>query len=116
MMCCAICHVPLEKNDRVVFNRHETFICKPAHVQDEPGINPALLTPDELAESRKDHKRTALATVYASYGIDPLPESVINVRHVYCGVQKTGESHSGAHPVTKHAVRYSRMMPRRMNG
>lgn len=123
-MNCAICHDALEQNDRVMFNKRETFIFKPADVPDVKIFQPdgrggvrevnaaAVLTPDALAESRKDYMKTVMATVYAIVGKDPLPEDAISVRHVHCGVPHTAAIHTGAHPVTKHAIRFSRGIKR----
>lgn len=109
-MNCAICHDAFEENDRVMFNKRETFIFKPADVSDT--INAATATPEELAESRKDYTKTVMATVYAIMGKDPLPGDAISVRHVHCGIPHTAAIHTGAHPVTKHAIRFSRGIKR----
>ena len=121
---CAVCHEPLEIDDRVVFNKRETFIFKPANVDDVKIYQPdgkggvrevnaaAVLSPDALAETRKDYKKTELATVYARFGKEPLPEGAINVRHAQCGVHRTGAALTGAHPLSKHSIRFSRGIKR----
>lgn len=124
-MMCPICHEEFQTDDRCQANVLETFIFKPASADDKKMIKKlpdgriievsaaATLSPEALAESRKDHKKTVMATTYFVYGRVPVPEGATSVRHVACVVQKTGALSSGAHPMGKHSIRYSRSMVKR---
>lgn len=114
-MKCAQCGNELELDNRFMFNKRETFVFKPAHVQDQMGIRAAAISPEELRESRKEHLKTEIATVYATWGKEPVPEGAWNFRHVACGVVRTGSA-DNLHPAQKHQIRFSRMMPGRLHG
>lgn len=109
-MNCADCKLEFVDGERITANVKETFIFKPANVPDT--INAAAATPEELRESRKEHMRTAVATVYATMGKATLPEGAFNLRHVRCGVLGTGQSSNGAHPIMKHDIRFARTQRR----
>jgi hypothetical protein len=109
-MNCATCHEEFLDGERITANVKETFIFKPADIRDT--IKAAEASPDELRESRKDYTRTAVATIYATYGRATLPEGTFNPRHMRCGVIRTGEAHSGTHALTKHEIRFARTQRR----
>jgi hypothetical protein len=123
-MKCATCPQEFLNGERITANVKETFIFKPAHVPDVKMYEPdgkggvrelnaaAVLTPEALAASRKDHTRTAIATIFLTYGMAELPEGAFNPRHLYCGVMRTAEVRSGSHAIDKHAIRFSRTMRR----
>lgn len=110
-MNCPICHQEFESGDRAQANVVQTFIFKPADVADT--VNPAQVSEAELLESRKEHKRTAIGTVFFDFGVVPVPEGAMNIRHVGCVVQKTGSATNGKHPANKHQIRYERSIHRR---
>jgi hypothetical protein len=106
-MNCVDCKVEFVDGERITANVKETFVFKPVDVPDT--INAAKATPEELLESRKDHLRTAIATIYATVGKATLPADAFNPRHVYCGVLRTAQVSNGAHPLVKHSIRFARM-------
>ena len=106
---CAICREDFAENDRLVFNKKETFVFKPADVPDT--VNAAKVSSDELLESRKEHLRTEVATVFHLYGRAEIPDVAFNVRHVRCGLQDTAAGY--VHPLLKHSIRYQRSAVRR---
>ena len=110
---CAYCHNDLMDNDRVIFSHRETFTWKPANVPDT--VNAATASPAELAESRKEHQRTAVVNTFCDWGKATVPEDAFNFRHPQCEPQRTGAAGS-MHPVNKHAIRFSRQMPGRHHG
>lgn len=115
-MNCVRCQQPIQDGDRVIANERRTFIFKPANVQDpeifdENGkrINlAAVKSPDEMRQLRQDHTRTTVATIFAVFGKEPLPESAFHVRHDYCDVQRTGSASGNPQVAAKHAIRFSR--------
>ena len=109
-MNCVSCHEEFEDGERIIANVKETFVFKPADVPDT--INAAEATPEELLESRKEHTRTAVGTMYATVGKATLPEGAFNLRHLHCGILRTAQASNGAHPVLKHAIRFARTQRR----
>jgi hypothetical protein len=109
-MNCTTCQEEFLEGERITANVKETFIFKPAHVPDT--VNPATVSQEELLESRKEHTRTAIATIYATVGKASLPEGAFNPRHLHCGVLRTAEGINGAHPVMKHSIRFARTQRR----
>ena len=113
-MNCVRCHNEFVENDRVIYNTRETFVFKPADVPDT--VNPAKVTPAELAESRKEHLRTAVASVFVDWGKAQVPDGAFNFRHQWCEPIRTGSGAGNAHAVNKHAIRFGRAMPGRLHG
>lgn len=109
-MNCVMCHEDFEDGERIIANVKETFIFKPANVPDT--VNPAKVSDAELLESRKEHVRTEVGTVYATVGKATLPEGAFNLRHLHCGILRTAQASNGAHPVLKHAIRFARTQRR----
>lgn len=121
-MNCPLCHRDYVGGERLIANKTETFTFKPATVDDVkiytvgPGGERkevsagATLSPDELKELRKDHKKTEVATVFISYREGAMPEGLFNVRHAVCVVQRTAVNKN--HPMLKHAMRFQRMAKR----
>ncbi len=107
---CQICHNELIEGDRVIFSHKETFIFKPADVPDT--VNAARVSPEELAESRKDHTRTAVVNTFVDWGKATIPQDAFYFRHQWCEPVRTAAG-GGAHPVNKHAVRFTRGMVKR---
>ncbi len=123
---CGYCKEQFEDHDRVIYSTRETFIFKPADVQDEPVViqgkhgpqevsAAAVLSPEALKEQRKAHLRTAIVNVFVDWGKADVPEGAFNFRHQWCEPQRTGANGS-LHPVNKHAARFNRSMPRRLHG
>ncbi len=110
---CQICHCPLVSTDRVIFSHKETFIFKPADVPDT--VNAAQVSPAELAESRKDHLRTAIVNTFVDWGKATIPQDAYYFRHQWCEPVRTGDSGS-AHPVNKHGIRFGRAAAGRLHG
>ena len=116
---CSICHIYFMDNDRVIFSHRETFVFKPAHVQDEPVIRQkpdgtiqevsaaATLTPQALAYMRKDHQKTAIVNTFCDWGKAQLPEGAFHFRHQWCEPSQTGAGPGGT-PANKHMIRFSR--------
>lgn len=123
-MNCPICYQDYQPGDRLVANKTETFVFKPATVEDVPIFtvdqhgNPrevsagASLSPDELRELRKDHQKTEVATLFLTYREGELPNNIFNVRHAFCAVQKTAGVGGTHHPLVKHAIRFQRNIRR----
>ena len=109
-MNCSICNIEFEDNDNTMFNNRVSFVFKPADTQDS--VNPALVTPAELAESRKEYQRTEIATVFQRWGKGEIPAGAFNFRHTHCGVVQTGVGSGGA-PLNKHDIRYQRSLVRK---
>jgi hypothetical protein len=124
---CAYCQNEFMNNDRVIFSHRETFIFKPAHIPDieisTPGpsgreiLRPAaaILSPEALAKSREDYKRTAVVNTFCDWGKATIPNDAFNFRHQWCEPVKTG-SGGGAHAVTKHSIRFGRAAAGRLHG
>lgn len=117
-MNCQGCHQPIEGKDPIIYGVRETFVFKPADVEDEPAIidgkdgprevnAAAILSPDALRESRKDHLRQEIATVFSSAN-EPLREGAFNVRHSWCAQQVQSTGSIRPHPIYKHAIRFQR--------
>jgi hypothetical protein len=111
---CAICHNDLMDTDRVIFSHKETFVFKPADVPDI--VNPAKVTPAELAESRKEHLRTSVVNTFCDWGKATLPADAFNFRHQWCEPVRTASGVGNVHAVNKHAIRFGRAMPGRLHG
>jgi hypothetical protein len=121
-MNCSICTQEFIDGERIIANVRETFVFKPADVPDVKMYEPngkgglrevnaaAVLSPEALRESRKEHLRTEMGIVFAIFGKATLPEGAFNLRHSHCGVIRTGEARTGEHPLTKHQIRYSRQI------
>ncbi len=116
-MNCSVCRNELQNGERVVYNHRETFVFKPANVPDVPMTRrvgdrvlpvpaAAVLSPQELLESRKEHTRTEVATSYILFGATEIPAMAFGVRHQDC-VQRTGSGTGGA-GVNKHSIRWQR--------
>jgi hypothetical protein len=111
-----VCQQEIVDKDRVVYNHRETFVFKPANVPDieisTPGaggveiLRPgaAVLSPEELRESRKQYTRTEVATTYGVSGEVEIPEGAFGLRHQDC-VRVTGST-MNRHAQNKHAVRW----------
>lgn len=108
---CQICHNDLNANDRVIFSHKETFVFKSANVPDT--VNPAKVSPTELAESRKDHLKTAVVNTFCDWGKAVIPEDAFYFRHQWCEPMRTGSDGGSTHAINKHAIRFSRSMPGR---
>ena len=103
---CQICRTEFQDNDRVIFSHKSTFIFKPAHEMDT--VNPAQVSPQELAESRKDFQKTAVVNTFADWGKAEIPEGAFYFRHQWCEPQKTGAA-TGIRGASKHAIRFGRV-------
>ncbi len=123
---CAGCFQEFVNGDKLVAYSMETFVFKPAHIEDpevfekkEDGtmvkVNlAAVKDPDYLRELRKEHQKTERATHYITYQEDqPLPSNLFNIRHVICSIMRTGAATNRNHPLVKHSVRYGRAALRR---
>lgn len=109
---CRICQENFLDSDRVVFNTRESFVFKPAHVEDT--VNAAKVSADELRDSRKEYTRVEVATNFVYWKDDlELPRESWNFRHQDCEPTHTGAGPAGAHPRTKHAARFARGIARR---
>lgn len=113
-------------NDRVIFSHKETFVFKPAHVNDpevyemkngrQVKVNlAATQSPEYMRELRKKHLRTAVVNTFCEWGKAILPDDAFNFRHQWCEPIRTGAG-VGAHAVTKHAIRFNRTAPGRPRG
>ncbi len=112
MRTCRICQENFEDNERVIFNSRISFVCKPAHVLDT--VNAAKVSPEELAESRKEYTRTEVATHFVDWKNNlELPTESWNFRHEFCEPSRTGAGPSGSHPRSKHHLRYARGIARK---
>ena len=115
---CSICHNLFEKDEPLVANTMETFVCKPATAEDT--VNPAKVTESQLIESRKKWEKTVVATQYLKYSEGILTDSHFNVRHAFCVAPiSTGTSVIfSKDPLRKHGIRFSRNSNRgnRRNG
>ena len=107
---CQICKNDLQENDRVIFSHKETFVFKPASEPDT--VNAAKVSPEELRESRKEFTRIAVVNTFCDWGKATLPDDAFYFRHQWCEPVRTGTG-GNAHPINKHAVRFSRQMPGR---
>ena len=120
MIMCPSCHENFIDGDRVQANVPRTFVFKPADVDDVKIVHKnkfgqpieisaaAVLAPDALADSRSEHKKTVIATMFFTYGKVETPKDAANVRHVACAVRRTGERFGTVHPAHKHEVRFQR--------
>ena len=111
MKTCILCHQLLEAGERVQAFAMKTFIFKPAGEKDT--INPAEASPDELAESRKEFKKTSMATMFLTYDPEAWPDDAFNPRHVACSVKYTGMVSGTPEVRMKHAIRYHRSTVKR---
>jgi hypothetical protein len=75
-------------------------------------VNPAKVSASELADSRKEHKKTAMSERFFDFQIDMKTDDLLNMRHMVCSVSRTGDALNLTHPIMKHAVRYSRGVSR----
>lgn len=114
-MKCAICKNDFVDKERVIFSSRETFVFKPAHVPDAPGINPARMSPQELTESRKDHLRTEVVNTFCDWDKADVPPGAFHFRHQWCEPVRTGASGS-VQGINKHAIRFGRAAPGRLHG
>lgn len=116
-MNCSVCRNELQNGERVVYSHRETFIFKPANVPDVPMTRrvgdkeisvpaAAVLSPQELMETRKEHTRTEVATTYIVFGSAEIPPLAFGVRHQDCVIRTA--SGVGGHGVSKHAIRWQR--------
>lgn len=110
MMNCAICREGFIHGDRLVANSMETFLFKPASVDEKT----YKLSEDAMV--RQGYKKTEMATQFITFDETRPPEDVFNVRHALCSVQRTGTVLNGVHPIAKHAIRYQRSILRRSHG
>ena len=92
-----------------MFNFVDTFIFKPADVADT--VNPAKVSPGELAASRSGHTKSAVVTSFVMWGKATIPMDAFNFRHESCEPLRTGEGASG-NPLNRHAIRYQRSQVR----
>lgn len=125
MRMCPTCHENFAEGERLQANVPKTFTFKPADIADAKIIREtkhgqkievspaAVLSPDALAESRADHRKTVIATMFFTYGKMEIPEDAANVRHVACAIRRTGERVNGTHPGNKHEMRYRRSILRK---
>lgn len=125
---CPLCHQILEVGERVIYSARETFVFKPAHEVDPPVIRKnkyghemevsaaAVLSPEALAKSREEYKRTAVVNVFVDWGKAAMQEGAFNFRHQWCEPQRTGSGPMGLHATSKHSVRWTRTAARRING
>lgn len=123
---CQICHNKFIDTDRVIFSHRDTFVFKPANVQDpevfemKNGVQvkvnlAAAQSPEYMRELRKEHLRTAVVNTFGDWGKMTIPEGAFYFRHQWCEPQRTGSAGS-LHPVTKHSIRFGRSAPGRMHG
>lgn len=122
---CPACHENFVEGERLQANVPKTFIFKPAEIPDitvmrkskygpEVQVSAAAeLSPDALAESRAEHTKTVISTMFFTFGKVEIPDGAANVRHVTCAIRRTGERRGGAHPVNKHDIRHQRSILRK---
>ncbi len=124
---CSICRSEFVDNDRVIFSHKETFTFKPASVPDVPEIiqtssgprevsAAAVLSPAALAESRKEHQRTAVVNTFVDWGKANIPDDAFHFRHQWCEPQRVASGLPNNHAIGKHSIRFVRSMPKRMHG
>ncbi len=101
---CQICRTDLMDNDRVVFSHKETFTFKPAGVPDT--VKAASVSPEALAESRKDHQRTVVVNTFVDWGKATIPADAFYFRHIWCEPARTGAK--AGNSFNKHAIRFTR--------
>lgn len=104
---CAICRKVFAKGDRIVANSMETFVFKSATVLDT--VNPAKVSREELLESRKEHKKTEMATTFITYDGGRLDGRYFSQKHVECVFPSTNRHVLfSKNPIQKHSIRYQR--------
>lgn len=122
---CRICRLDFLENERVIFSHRDTFIFKPAHIKDIEIATPgpggakvfrpaaAILSPDALAKTREDYKRTVVVNTFGDWGKMQTPEGAFNFRHQWCEPVRTGSGYPQGPGQNKHAIRFARSMTKR---
>lgn len=107
---CAYCRADFMDTDRVIFSHKNTFTFKPADVPDT--VNAAKVSPAELAESRKEHQRTAVVNTIVDWGKAAIPEDAFHFRHQWCEPVRTASGVGSGSAINKHAIRFTRTLAR----